>query len=160
MYNHCQSRLVILKPNAPGSTNLCLSWIWQNTHHRMGVSADTDNHVDADADAGQFYKCIYISHALGEVMLTIFLVRRVHWLRSWAQSNRWKEEFLLVTYEMQWTMQYFIYHSQGWQSAAQSSNSPSGPLSYANCQHASWHKLAQRADKAFKLTNANYISPF
>ena len=22
----------ILKPNAPGSTNLCLSWIWHNAH--------------------------------------------------------------------------------------------------------------------------------
>jgi hypothetical protein len=73
MYNHCQSRLVALgcdeeissifqqltkdelnastatlKPNAPGSTNLRLSWIWQNTHHWMGVSADTDNHTNAN----------------------------------------------------------------------------------------------------------------
>jgi hypothetical protein len=124
----------------------------------MGVSANTDNHADADANAG--YECIYISHMLGEVMLTIFLVRRVHWLQSWAQSNRWKEEFLLVTYEMQWTVQYFIYHSWRWQSAAQSGNSPPRPLSYANRQHASWHELAQRADKAFKSTNADYISPF
>ncbi|KAF8218623.1 hypothetical protein L208DRAFT_1349431 [Tricholoma matsutake] len=55
-------------------------------------------------------------------------VCRVHWLRSWAQSNRWKEELLLVTYKMQWTMHYFMYHSQKWCYALISDNTPPGSV--------------------------------
>ncbi|KAF8238553.1 hypothetical protein L208DRAFT_1241730 [Tricholoma matsutake] len=61
---------------------------------------------------------------------------------------------------MQWTVQYFIHHSQWWQSASESNNTLPGPLAYANCQCASWYELALRADKVFRLTNADYISPF
>src|ERR1700679_4156392 len=89
------------------------------------------------------------------IALTFLIVRRVHWLRSRAQRNR----FLLVTYEMQWTVRYFIYHSQRWQSASRSENTLPGPLAYANCQQALWHNLALRADKAFRSTNVDYISP-
>ena len=48
----------ILKPNAPGSTNLCFSWIWHNAHIQRGVIANHDGvagpvaDADADADAG------------------------------------------------------------------------------------------------------------
>ena len=56
----------------------------------------------------------------------------VHWLRLQAQRNQWREEFLLVTYEMQWTVRYFIHHSQQWQSASESNNTLPGPL--ADCQ--------------------------
>jgi len=41
----------ILKPNAPGSTNLCLSWIWHNAHNWMGVIANHEGDAMACADA-------------------------------------------------------------------------------------------------------------
>ncbi|KAF8235196.1 hypothetical protein L208DRAFT_1257917, partial [Tricholoma matsutake] len=81
------------------------------------------------------------------------------WLRSWAQRNRWKEGLLLVTYKMQWTMRYFMYHSQKWRSALISDNTPPGSLAYAHRQQAVWYNLAFRADKAFRSTNVDYYSP-
>jgi hypothetical protein len=60
---------------------------------------------------------------------------------------------------MQWTIQYFIYQSQWWQSAMDSENTLPGPLTYAYRQQAVWQQLALRADKAFRLTNVDYISP-
>jgi hypothetical protein len=97
--------------------------------------------------------------SLWSIALTLTIIRRVHWLQSWAQRNRWREEFLLVTYEMQWTVQYFIHQSQWWQSAMDSKNILPGPLAYAYRQQAVWQQLALRADTVFRLTNVEYISP-
>jgi hypothetical protein len=182
MYNHCRSRSLaldcdaktlsmfqqltkddlhastaILKPNVPGSTTLHLSWIWHNAHIRTGVLADEN--IGADADAGRLWECKCLSLRFISIALMFFIVRCVHWLRSQAQRNRWREEFLLVTYEMQWTVRYFLYDSQRWQSASRSENILPGPLAYANRQQALWHQLALRADKAFRSTNVDYISP-
>ena len=60
---------------------------------------------------------------------------------------------------MQWTVRYFIYHSEGWQSASHSENTLPGPLAYANRQRALWRELAFRADTAFTSANIDYISP-
>jgi len=143
MYNHCQSQLValdcdsetlsmfqqltkddlnastaILKPNAPGSTNLCLSWIWHNAHNQTGVIANHEGNAmagaNANANASQFWECEMYFLATHSNYTNTFIVRRVHWLQSQAQRNRWREEFLLVTYEMEWAVWYFIYHSQQW----------------------------------------------
>jgi hypothetical protein len=89
IYNHCRSRLLaldcdadtssmfqqlkkddlnastaILNPNAPGSTNLCLSWIWHNANVRTGVDAA------ADADADRFWECKYIAWPFIVIELT------------------------------------------------------------------------------------------
>lgn len=158
----------ILNPNVAGSTAVRLSWIWHNSFRtgvlaNSGVGADSESGAaavtDADADVGRFWECNFFGWSSVFILLTFFIVRRVHWLRSRAQRNRWREEFLLVTYEMQWTVRYFIHHSQRWQLASESTNTLPGPLAYANRQHASWYELALRADQAFRSTNADYISP-
>ena len=102
IYNHCRSRLValdcdaetsnmfqrltkgdlnastaIVKPNAPGSTNLRLSWIWHNTHIQRGVIANHDGMAgpiaDADADASHLWECKWISWPL--VLITLMLLQ-------------------------------------------------------------------------------------
>jgi hypothetical protein len=96
MYNHCRSRLValdcdadtlnmfqqlkkddlnastaILNPNAPGSTNIRLSWIWHNSYIRTGVTAFADAdaaaaaapvsvHGPAPGPADRFWECTFI----------------------------------------------------------------------------------------------------
>lgn len=84
MYNQCRSRLLalgcdadtstmfqrlkkndlnastaILNPNVPGSTNLRLSWIWQNATVRTGVNVTADADADADAISSEFWECKY-----------------------------------------------------------------------------------------------------
>jgi hypothetical protein len=60
---------------------------------------------------------------------------------------------------MQWTVRYFIYHSEQWQLASHSENILPGPLAYANRQRALWRELACRADTVFTSANVDYISP-
>jgi hypothetical protein len=86
------------------------------------------------------------------------LVHQIHWLRSRAQRNRWQEELVLLTYEMEWTVKSFIQQSQK-PLASVSGNTPPGPLAYAHRQHAKWQDLASSADKAFRSVNLNYKSP-
>jgi len=78
----------ILKPNAPGSTNLCLSWIWHNAHNQTGVIANHERDAvananadaDADADASRFWECKIYFLATHSNYTNTFIVRRVHWL--------------------------------------------------------------------------------
>jgi len=41
----------ILKPNAPGSTNIHLSWIWHNAHNWTGVIVNHEGNAVAGANA-------------------------------------------------------------------------------------------------------------
>jgi hypothetical protein len=74
--------------------------------------------------------------------------------------KRWSEELVLIRYEMQWTVRYFDHQSQKWQSASTNVNTAPGALAYAHRQHGQWQELALWADKAFRSTNLEYISPF
>ncbi|KAG0696298.1 hypothetical protein DFH29DRAFT_768062, partial [Suillus ampliporus] len=38
----------------------------------------------------------------------------VHWLWTLALQDCWAEELLLVSWEMTWTVQFFIHKSQQW----------------------------------------------
>ena len=104
--------------------------MWHNAHNQTGVIANHERNAvasaNADADASRFWECKIYFLATRSNYTNTFIVRRVHWLQSQAQRNRWREEFLLVTYEMQWTVWYFIYHSQWWQSASLSKNTLPG----------------------------------
>ena len=108
------------------------------------------------------------------------LVRRVHWLRAQAQKMRWREEVTLLTYEMQWTVRYFIHKSKFWSdienSLAENRSIPavlptrsnmdidiiehsSGVLAYLKHKNSTWYQLALKADKIFKAINNAYKSP-
>jgi hypothetical protein len=80
----------------------------------------------------------------------------VHWLRARAQKHRWNEEHILVGYEMEWTVRYFLHRSGLWTERAQISDKGPGASSYANRQAAIWYKLAADADNIFAKFNRNY----
>ncbi|KAF8813481.1 hypothetical protein BYT27DRAFT_7084446 [Phlegmacium glaucopus] len=42
-------------------------------------------------------------------------VQSSHWLGARAQKNRWKEEHILVGYEMEWSVRYFLYWEKVWE---------------------------------------------
>ncbi|KAF9037245.1 hypothetical protein BJ165DRAFT_1532623 [Panaeolus papilionaceus] len=93
---HLNSSTALLLPNAKKSTkiNLTLSWIW-----RARVLARTGNLA-----AG--------SQVTEPIAVQEFL--RVHWLRAQALSRHWKEEFVLLSIEMEWTVRFFLFHSEKW----------------------------------------------
>ena len=87
------------------------------------------------------------------------LVKHVHWLRAQAQKNRWHEEVVLVTYEMQWTVRYFIDRRNKWKEGAECPTISPGAAAYASRQSNVWNDLADLADHVFKNTTIHYISP-
>lgn len=164
----------ILKPNDPGSTKIKLSWIWQSSaSHILTYTGQTQDEL-ADAisymadDAPRLLECMLMFYCF--ILNLIHLVRRVHWLRARAQLMRWQEEVTLTTYEMQWTVRYFIHKSKFWSDVqtipASTSNTPAniqfdvaGCHAYSKRKYWTWHQLAIKADNTFKVINNAYKSP-
>ena len=92
-------------------------------------------------------------------MLISSSVKRVHWLHARAQKHRWHEEVILVMYEMQWTVRYFLHRSQTWQKGAEGHTISASGQAYALRQSALWRKLADVADSVFHSMTKQYVSP-
>ena len=60
-------------------------------------------------------------------------VWRVHWLRAQAQKECWEEEVILIWYEMQWTVQYFLHNRGLWEEHHRNSIGP-GLVAYCHMQ--------------------------
>ncbi|KAF9490610.1 hypothetical protein BDN71DRAFT_1592744 [Pleurotus eryngii] len=112
-----KSNTYVVNPNQPGSTTLNLSWIW---------------HVGRDDESAPA--------ALQES-------NRVLYLKSRALASCWREELLLVKYEMEWTVRYFKHNHDIW--VDQSSNSSPGAKAYAQRKAAQYLRQAQVAEGEF-----------
>ncbi|PPQ76735.1 hypothetical protein CVT25_004546, partial [Psilocybe cyanescens] len=187
VYTHCRARLIrlnadnitlrklrvlkkedvrgstmILNPNLSGSTTLRLSWIWHSVSQRLlprvsGQNAGPGTVPTPDDDEGDLGMEEETDPA------TILEFKRVHWLRARAQFQRWDEEKTLVSYEMQWTVSYFMKKSRSWKLAAagpgrDSAQLPPGVVAYAHRQSEIWHQLAIIADQSYQRSNPNYKS--
>ncbi|KAF8150124.1 hypothetical protein B0H34DRAFT_826383 [Crassisporium funariophilum] len=116
----------VLRPNEQGSSSVKLSWIWRTGRYHLfrpneEAGADAESHAenvrhpdDADADPA-----------------TLLEFKHVHWLRARALNHRWHEEVVLVTYEMQWTVRYFLHQCKQWQEGADNPDVSAGARSYA-----------------------------
>ena len=144
----------ILDPNFAGSTRLQLSWIWRNLHYfDAGGVADSGG-----TDAATMLECKFISHTQFWVFSSPS-VKRIHWLRARAKSGRWAEEVRLVTYEMQWTVRYFLHQADHWEKAAAVSPDNREASAFAYRQRSIWFQLVSVADGVFAATNTSYQSP-
>ncbi|KAG2128379.1 uncharacterized protein EDB93DRAFT_1256678 [Suillus bovinus] len=72
-------------PNARGQQNESLAWFW---------SVEVDMHGPDQSWNEEFY--------------------RVHWLWAKALQDRWKEELMLVQFEMDWTCNFFLWKATQW----------------------------------------------
>ncbi|KAF8815690.1 hypothetical protein BYT27DRAFT_7079225 [Phlegmacium glaucopus] len=112
----------ILDPNRPGASSLRLSWIWQTSSNQMPQSPES-----------------------------VHEFKRVHWLRARAQKNRWKEEQILVGYEMEWSVRYFLYRAKVWEERCNVAALSPGAIAYAARQNARWRQVAAAAESLFKV---------
>jgi hypothetical protein len=135
----------ILDPNERGASSLRLSWIW----HLSGF----------DNSSGSLHECWSNLSFFGSIQLILFAlaVQRVHWLRARAQKSRWNEEVILLQYEMEWAVRYFLHHSHQWRVRAQAAEVTAGQAAYGFRQAASWQSLAGRAEAQFSKSNKEYI---
>jgi hypothetical protein len=92
-------------------------------------------------------------------VLMCLTVKRVHWLRARALNQRWHEEKILVEYEMQWTVRYFLYKCKEWEGGRDQAVAVSGARVYAIRQARRWREYAEAADSLFSRTTPHYLSP-
>lgn len=162
--NDARCSTAVLEPNTPGLMTLKLSWIWQSVTQHIGPSGE---HA---ADLATQLECERPCSIFCLISTDIFQVRRVHWLRAHAQHHQWEEERTLVRYEMQWTIQYFLFKSNGWLEAAVGhaqtgrqmqavSSVSSGAAAYCHWQSVTWKTLAFAADHLFRINFPEYESP-
>jgi hypothetical protein len=148
--NDIKASTALLDPNKPGSSTLRLSWIWQT--QSPGQSSTKEAVIECTY-------CVIISYMYN--IHPVMTVQRVHWLRARAQSGRWNEEVLLVTYEMQWTIRYFLHQTQEWKhlraTKLDSGNLAAGPAAYASRKAAMWQWLALTAKGRFSQVNPNML---
>lgn len=83
----------------------------------------------------------------------------MHWLRARALNQRWHEEVVLVTYEMQWTVCYFLHKCKEWREGAHNPEASPGARAYAIRQGRRWQLLADGADFLFTRVTDHYLSP-
>ena len=91
----------------------------------------------------------------------MYVVRRIHWLRACAQKHRWDEESILVEYEMQWTVQYFLDKICVWDEHRQNAlvDKKHGAAAYVAQKSATWSEMVQNADRTFSVNKLLYHSP-
>ncbi|KAH6867625.1 hypothetical protein BKA70DRAFT_1380018 [Coprinopsis sp. MPI-PUGE-AT-0042] len=77
-----QAITAIYKPNARGQRNSKMSWIWT-----LNVRGDSS-------------RSVYLEE-----------LYRVNWLRAKSRLERWQEEYILLTAEMEWVLHFFDYKS-------------------------------------------------
>lgn len=69
----------------------------------------------------------------------------------------------MTTYEMQWTVRYFIYRQEKWAEAQVVEAEPrfvsAGALAYAKRKQSTWQQLAVKSDRTFRIINNAYKSP-
>jgi hypothetical protein len=87
---------------------------------------------------------------------------------------RWQEEVTLNSYEMQWTVRYYLHMSGKWvvpgdSGAGAGANAGAGPhsttslspgaMAYCRRKHVDWQDMMKKADSIFRTTNPAYQSP-
>jgi len=84
----------------------------------------------------------------------------MHWLHAQAQKMRWHEQCIIVRYEMQRTVCFFLHKSNYWTQVLSPGGRESSPgaAAYAHRKVAMWGALAHYADQSFKNVNINYKS--
>ncbi|KAF8810353.1 hypothetical protein BYT27DRAFT_7092155 [Phlegmacium glaucopus] len=109
---------------------LTLSWIWQ-----MGMQGNSSSPEE------------------------LLEFNRVHWLCAQAQKHRWREEFTLVGYEMQWTVKYFMHQAGTWDCWGTISQQTSNRRARAYAAHkaAMWGALASVSQRRFQQVNKQYV---
>ena len=79
-------------------------------------------------------------------------------MRARAQQERWREEFVLVGYEMKWTVNYFMHQSNQWiaRGIVSDEDQDRGGSAYAAKQAARWVAIAKQAEREFQRVNEHY----
>ncbi|EAU89886.2 hypothetical protein CC1G_07038 [Coprinopsis cinerea okayama7 len=111
----------IYQPNMRGERNRPLSWIWN-----LDVSGDS---------------------ARSEYLEELY---RVNWLRAQSRVERWKEEYVLLSSEMRWVLNFFDFKRRKCLEWVDLRGDSPGHIAYAHRQAQMWKLLYMQAEKALE----------
>ncbi|PPQ86478.1 hypothetical protein CVT26_011993 [Gymnopilus dilepis] len=148
----------ILQPNMPGSTNIQLPWIWHTGRFFTMQDQAWADDMAASTDTATLLECEFNEVCEYSANFGV-AVKRVHWLRARAQMQRWHEEVLLLSHEMQWTVRFYMYKARTWEDSMSVGGVTPGAKAYALRQIDMWRKLAVGADALFSDLTSQYESP-
>src|SRR5882762_11894904 len=74
-------------------------------------------------------------------------VYRVHWLKAKSRRDRWREEELLLTSEMEWTELFFRHRASRWKNLAAKSSAIALRTSHSNeSEHPQGSRIFPKAE--------------
>ncbi|KAF8815490.1 hypothetical protein BYT27DRAFT_7213409 [Phlegmacium glaucopus] len=91
----------------------------------------------------------YLNQLWDLISEKLFQYSHVVWAAPRNELVRWQEELILVTYEMQWTVCYFV-QAREWTLGLPNVDVSAGAKAYATRQETIWRRLASAADRAFQ----------
>ncbi|KAF9546258.1 hypothetical protein CPC08DRAFT_649119 [Agrocybe pediades] len=165
MYTRCRRKMIKLNADPDKTNNVFRELTKEDVKASTAI-------LKPNIPGSTKLKLSWIWHSVRKHLM---MVDRVHWLRARAQADRWREERLLVTYEMQWTVRSFLHKCTNWRKACEPTapvlgapgvlakasaprDSP-GARAYAERQANTWLALAVLSDRQFKIANKYYKSP-
>ncbi|KAH6908105.1 hypothetical protein BKA70DRAFT_1372112 [Coprinopsis sp. MPI-PUGE-AT-0042] len=113
----------IYQPNARGQRNKSLSWIWT-----------TD--VQGDSARSAYLAELY----------------RVNWIKAKCRAERWKEEHILLSAEMEWVLNFFESQQDKCKAWANLTRDRPGHYAYARRKSDMWRLLGVHAEGMFDKT--------
>jgi hypothetical protein len=82
-------------------------------------------------------------------------VYRVNWLQARETYKRTREEVILVSHEMEWTVRYFHHQAERW-SKRKSAIDTSGHLAYGLRMESMWTRFVTRSMEVFSATRQKF----
>ena len=135
---HLKLNADITEENRVGQRNDVLPWFWR---------LDGQN---ADQHDTWMQECKVTFSVNASIDCS--LVYRVNWLRAKARHDRWKEELLIVRYEMKWTILWFKHQMKEWKDRLRRSveEKKLGHIAYAEKQVAMWKMFMREGERGFR----------
>jgi hypothetical protein len=141
---HTKAITAVYKPNASGQRNKRLSWIW--TMKNPGQKGGS-NYLDER----ELFLAPIIDRCHANRLPVVY---RVNWLRAKCRWERWREEHILLTAEMDWMIRFFAFKSKECHAWCEGEKSSLGLQAYARRQAEMWRLLGVQAERMFSATRA------
>ncbi|KAH6879701.1 hypothetical protein BKA70DRAFT_1447738 [Coprinopsis sp. MPI-PUGE-AT-0042] len=133
----------VYSANTPGATTDTTPWIWN-----IGFS-ETKSLADSPYMVESMYPLMIADIPWNLVANGTEIVARINYLRALCRRDRWQEERILVTSEMDWVIRFFEQSA----SAMDARLSQDGPIGFIEAvarKRDLWRKMALQARGAFQ----------
>lgn len=143
---HLKTTTTFIDYRTPGMKHKTLAWFWH-----LDVQGDS-------IDDSLMLECEWINAFLALFVVDSIPVYRVNWLRAREIYKRTREEVILVSHEMEWTVRYFRHEADRWSKRKTAVDTP-GHIAVALRMESMWMRFATRSMEVFNASRQKYPPP-